>query len=211
MRTLARANKLILVGAGGGDPATVLGGAGTDSNPALSAAVDNSFLDFRLKFTGASGTSRGIYLKLTCSGGAGGEALRAKMVNSSDTPADTVNGSHTALEFGATAGNVTGQASAGRFTLSTPGRALGGTCAVIQADLNVPTSGTLANTSFMRFTAMGAGVAAVDTSAFFFTLDGVTANSGKLFRVAAPTTLAASLRVKIGSTTYFLPLYSAAA
>jgi hypothetical protein len=150
-------------------------------------------------------------MRLYMTAGAGGEAGRFYATNQSNTPADTVNGVHCSLGFGSSAGNVTGQGSAGRFTLHVPARTLGGTCSVLQADIDIPTSGDISNTSFLRCTGMGAGIAALDTSGYFFTIDGLTANTDKLFRIAAPGTLAASLRVKVNSTTYYLPLYSAQA
>lgn len=190
----------------------VLGGSGTSSSPLIDATASPNFLGFWVKSSAASGTARGIYMRLYVTAGAGGEAGRFYTTNESNTPADTVNGVHCSLSFGSSAGNVTGQGAAGRFTLHVPARSLGGTTAVIQADMDIPTSGALDGTAaFIRCTAMGAGVAAMDTSGYFFVIDGLTANTNKLLRAAAPGTLAASLRCKVGGTTYYLPLYSAAA
>jgi len=190
----------------------VLEGSGTSASPTTDATASPKFQSFYVKSSAASGTARGNYTRLYLTAGAGGEAGRFYTTVSSDTPADTVNGVHCSLSFGASAGNVTGLGTAGRFTLEVPGRSLGGTTAAIQAELWLETSAALGGTcSFIRCVADGAGKAAVDTSGFFFTLDGVTANTDKLFRVAAPGTLAASLRCKVGSTTYYLPLYSAPA
>jgi len=187
----------------------VLMGSGTAASPTTDSATDPKFMSFYVKSSFAGGTARGIYLRLYLTANAGGEAGRFYTTNSSNTPADTVNGVHCSLDFGASAGNVTGQGSAGRFTLSVPAsRTLGGTCAAIQADLDIDTSGALSNTSFIRCTAMGAGKAAVDDSGYFFSVDGLTANTGKMLRAAAPDTLYGSLRVKVNGTAYYLPLYT---
>ena len=90
-----------------------------------------------------------------------------------------------------------------------------GTNSSVQAEIYSDGSSSAPGSNMAFFRAVNAGdstgQAAVDTSGYFFAVDGLTANTGKLFRVAAPTTLAASLRVKVGSTVYYLPLYSAAA
>jgi len=190
----------------------VLAGGGTEASPVTDASTDPKFMSFYVKSSYAGGTARGLYLSLALTAGAGGEAGRFKTVVSSNTPADTVNGVHCGLEFGASAGNITGLGTAGRFTLMVPGRSLGGTTAAIQAELWLESSAALGGTcSFIRCVADGAGKAAVDTSGFFFSIDGLTANTDKLFRASAPGTLAASLRCKVGAVTYYLPLYSAAA
>jgi hypothetical protein len=190
----------------------VLGGSGTSTSPLTDATASPNFLGFWVKSSATSGTARGIYMRLYVTAGAGGEAGRFYTTVSSNTPADTVNGVHCSLDFGASAGNVTGLGTAGRFTLTVPGRSLGGTTAAIQAELWLETSAALGGTcSFIRCVADGAGKAAVDTSGFFFEIAGLTANTDKLFRASAPGTLAASLRCKVGGTTYYLPLYSAAA
>ena len=187
----------------------VLAGGGTEASPVTDTATDPKFMSFYVKSSYAGGTARGIYFYLALTGGAGGEAGRFKTVVSNNTPADTVNAVHCGLDFGASAGNVTGQGSAGRFTIQVPAsRTLGGTVAVLQADLETGASSVLSNTSFIRCTAMGTpGV--VDDYAYFFTIDGLTDADNHLFHAgAAPGTLTGSLRVKVNSTTYYLPLYA---
>ena len=203
-----------------GEPAmnpsnALLMGIGNSTVQPESSKADKNWLSFFLKSTATSGTSRGMYLRLYLPSNAGGEALRAFTTVSSATPADTVNGAHISLSFGASAGNVTGEGQALRGTFHLGNRSMTGTLAAIKAELwadgtSSDVGGTL---SFLRFSAGGnaTGVAKIDTSGFFFHVDGLTANSGKLLRVAAPTTLAASLRVLVGATTYYLPLYSAPA
>jgi len=192
----------------------VLMGLGTSSSQPETSTTDTNWMSFYLKSTGASGTSRGMYLRLYLSGGAGGEALRAFTTVSNAAPADTVNGAHISLNFGSSAGNVTGEAQAVRATFHLGNRTMTGTNAAINAEIYSDGSSSApgSNMAFLRMVNAGnaTGVAAVDTSGFFFAVDGLTANTGKMFVVTAPGTLAASLRCKVGSTTYYLPLYSAA-
>lgn len=90
-----------------------------------------------------------------------------------------------------------------------------GTFTGINVEFSIPTgwSGHLTNVihSMLRMGTSGAGIAEFDTSGYLMEIYGLSAGAGKLFRVAAPTTLAASFRVRVGATTYYLPLYSAAA
>jgi hypothetical protein len=190
----------------------VLIGSGTAASPTEDATASPKFMSFYVKSSAATGTARGNYTRLYLSGGAGGEAGRFYTTVSSNTPADTVNGVHCSLDFGASAGNVTGLGTAGRFTLQVPGRSLGGSTAAVQAELFLDTSAALGgNCSFIRMVADGAGKAAVDTSGYLFSIQGLTANTDKLFRVATPGSAAASLRCLIGGTPYYLLLATAPA
>jgi hypothetical protein len=192
----------------------ILMGLGTSTLQPADSQADKNWLSFYLKSSATSGTSRGMYLRLYLSGGAGGEALRAFTTVSNAAPADTVNGAHISLNFGTSAGNVTGEAQAVRATFHLGNRTMTGTNAAIKAEIysDGSSSDPGGNMAFLRMVNAGdsTGMAAVDTSGFFFCVDGLTANTGKMLRAAAPTTLAASLRVKVGATTYYLPLYSAA-
>jgi hypothetical protein len=194
----------------------ILMGIGTSSAQATDSNVDKNWLSFYLSSSGATGTTRGMYLRTYLTGGAGGEAIRAMNTVSAAAPVDTVNGAHISLNFGSSAGNVTGEGQAVRATLQLGNRSMTGTLAAVKAELwadGTSTDVASSQTSFMRFSLGGnaTGAAKVDTSGFFFTIDGLTANTDKLLRAAAPTTLAASLRCKVGATTYYLPLYSAPA
>ena len=188
----------------------VLGGGGTAASPVIDATADPKFLSFYVSSSATTGTARGMYMRLYTRNG--GEAGRFYTTCGDDTPSDTVNGVHCSLDFGASLGNITGLGTAGRFTLQVPGRSLTGTTAAVQAELWLNTSAALGGEcSFIRMVADGAGKAAVDTSGYLFSIQGLTANTDKLFRVTAPGTLAASLRCKVGAVTYYLPLYSAPA
>lgn len=110
-------------------------GCGKSDSYKADATADKNFKSFYLESSAPSGTARGEYLRLKLTGGAGGEALRAFCTVEDDTPADTVNGVHSSLNFGSSAGNVTGLGNALRATLHIPNRALGGTTSAIQAEI----------------------------------------------------------------------------
>lgn len=193
----------------------LLFGSGTTSAPVTAGTqADKNFIGWWLKTTATSGTTRGEYLRLYLSSGAGGEALRVFTTVENAAPADTVNGAHISLNFGSSAGNVTGEGQAVRATLHLGNRTMTGTIAAVKAEIwSDGASSDSSNAAFIRMSNGGnaTGIAAFDTNGFLFNIDGLTAGTGKLLRASAPATLAASLRVKVGATVYYLPLYSAAA
>lgn len=194
-------------------------GDGTSSAPVTKSAIDKNFIGYWFKNTAASGTTRGLYLRTYLTGGAGGEAARLFNTVESDTPVDTVNGVHASLSFGATTGNVVGEGQAIRGTLHLPNRSLGGTCAAVKAELwadgaSAAVGGIL---SFMRCSAGGTqgGIDKIDDSGNLLHIDGLTAGAAHLFRtgltaatINAATTCA--LRIRIGATTYYIPVATAA-
>ncbi len=198
------------------ETAAVLLGAGSSSSQISTASADKNFLGFWVSSSAASGTARGMYLRLYLTGGSGGEAVRAFTTVSNNAPADTVNGAHISLNFGASAGNITGLGTAVRATLHVPNRSLGGTAAAVQAELYTDGASSALGglTSFLRLVADGDGKAAIDTSGYLFELAGLTPATGKLCYVhtgTAPANTNGSLRVRIGGTAYYIMLYSAEA
>jgi len=115
-----------------------------------------------------------------------------------------------------TNGRVTGLASAVVAEMTMPGKALTtGNYAPLELELNLPTSFTTAAgtpTSFIYASAQGAAAAAFDTGGYVMNIQGLTAGAGKI--ITAGTTLGTaygSMRVRIGTTDYWIPLYAAEA
>lgn len=160
-----------------------LHGGGTSTYPLVYATAGN-FMSYYVSGSAASGTYRGLYQRLYLTGGAGGEAVRAYCTVSSNTPADTVNGVHASLSFGASAGNVTGAGNAARCTFHVPNRAITGTCSAINAELYADgtSSDVTGNLSFIRATLGGnaTGAAAVEDDCALLRIDGGTNASGNL-------------------------------
>jgi len=193
-------------------------GIGTSSGRAQANAASRNFLSFYFENFATSGDNRGMYLRLYHSGaGAGGEAARL-FTTVNNVAAGTAHGAHISLNFAST-GTVTGLGVASRNTLHIANQATqAGTMAATQAELYADGSDSaLAGTdaTMLRFIVDGHadGIANIvgASGATLFTVIGVAAGSdgvNSLFRSVAPTTLAASLKVKVGSTLYYLPLYS---
>lgn len=206
---------VIVDGQGGADGVGLLFSGGTAASPATTATADKNFLDFRVQSTATSGDSRGEYMRLYLAGaGVSGEALRA-FTTVSDVAAANAHGAHISLSLG-TSGTVTGQGIATRSTLHMPTTALASnvTMAAIEAEIwsdgstSDPGGSTLL--SFIRCNNGGdtTGAADVDDDAVVLDLQGFTSGSGNVFFVSAPQTLAASFRIRVGSTLYYVPLYS---
>jgi predicted RecA/RadA family phage recombinase len=209
----ARVADVVNFGAAAGAPAQgLLGGVGTNADPATTATADKNFLDFRVQSTATTGTARGIYVKLLLGAATGGEALRAFTECSSNTPVDTVNGAHITLQFGASVGNVTGLATAARCTLMIPSRSLTGTTAAVMAELwaDGASSTSGGRMSFLRACIGGnaTGAALLDDTAFLLELAGGANGSGNICDAAGnePTWSSAThkIRVCINGTTMYL-------
>ena len=205
---------LEITGQGGASNSCLLLGYGTEASPATTSTADKKFIEFRCENSATSGDNRLAYLRLYLSGaGGGGESLRA-MTTVNNVAAGTAHGAHISLSFG-TSGSLTGLGVAGRNTLHIPNDGTqSGTLAALQAEIY--SDGSLSDThgatevSFLRVVNDGNanGKADVEDDAFFFSAQGFADAAGNVFKTGAPTTLGASLRVKVGSTTYYLPLYT---
>jgi hypothetical protein len=207
-------------GAGLGNSGALLMGAGNSTTKVSVTNADKNFLSFYLENKATSGTNRGMYLREYISGaGGGGEAARI-FTTVNDVAADTVHGSHTSLNFAST-GTVTGQGIASRNTLHLADQTLATNVTLSAVEAEIWCDGTASDPgdalflSFFRVNLGGnaEGVAKVidSTKAVLFDIQGIAASAdgtNGLFRTNAPSTLAASLKVLVGSTLYYLPLYS---
>jgi hypothetical protein len=178
----------------------------------VTGEVNLSGGDFNIVTTSttASATVEPVVVSTTMSG-AGSVGGRAKFL----TTISAVMGSYTnALKgevvYGA-AGRTTGLGSAVLAEMTLSAGTTAGNYAPLELELNAPTgakTGTV--TSFIHASTQGAAVAEVDTNGVFFNLQGLTAGAGKM--LVAGTTLGTAyggLRVRVGSTNYWVPLYAA--
>lgn len=184
-----------------------------------SSTADKIFMNWRVTSTATSGDARAEYLRLYIAGaGGGGEALRA-FTTISDVAAANAHGAHISLNFAST-GTVTGQGIASRNTLHIPDVALTSnvTMSAVQAEIwsdgstSDPGGSTLL--SFFRAVNGGnsTGKADVDDDAVLFELNGFTAGAAKTFSTGTTAAWypAASLKIRVGSTLYYIPLGTAA-
>ena len=160
--------------------------------------------------TAASANVESVVVSTTMSG-AGSVGGRAKFL----TTINAVMGSYTnALKgevvYGAT-GRTTGLGSAVLAEMTLSAGTTAGNYAPLELELNAPTgakTGTV--TSFIHASTQGAAVAEVDTNGVFFNLQGLTAGAGKMLVAGATLgTAYGGLRVRVGSTNYWVPLYAA--
>lgn len=189
----------------------LLHGGGTATYPLVNSTSDAKFMSYYLKSSATSGTSRGMYLKLFLTANAGGEAIRAFTQVESNTPADTVNGAHLSLGFGASAGTVTGLGTGARMTLHIPDRAItAGTLAGGQSEVYMdgtsssPTATTLA---LHRFIVDGGDATAQNK--LTHVLDFVNLGSA-VFANQSSWSVSKVLKIKVNGTNYYLPLSTAA-
>ncbi len=193
-----------------------------DTYPVL-ATTSGNILDIRSKFSHTAGDARGIYNSMLLEGSAGGESLRTiTYVNSN---VDTARGAHISLDFEATAGGseCSGLGTALDCTLMIPDIASwepSGTYTALK--VGIYSWGTasdpqgMTELSFINISNDGHadGRADVDTDAFLLSLQGFTAGANDLFAtgltaatVNAATT--ASLKIRIGAVTYYIPIATA--
>lgn len=163
-------------------------GSGKSTSYKSTLVADKNFLSFYLGSAAVSGTSRGMYLRLYLTGGAGGEAARIFTTVSHNAPVDTVNGAHISLNFGSSAGNVTGLGTAVRATVHVPNRSLGGTGAALQAELYSDGSSSTIGGKWacVRLVNGGnaTGIAAIDDTAYALSFSGFTGGSGNMIGAA---------------------------
>lgn len=193
---------------------------GTSTAPVTKDTADMKFMAFYFDNGATSGDNRGMYLRLyhTGDGTGGGEALRCFTTVNANI--GTAHGAHLSLNFEATAGGseCSGLGVANRCTLHIPNVASWaptGTYAAIQAEIysdgaNSDPAG-MTDLSFFRVVNGGnaTGAADVDDDAYLFSIQGFTAGTGNMVYNDAPGTLAGALRIKVGSTPYWIGLYSA--
>jgi hypothetical protein len=112
------------------------------------------------------------------------------------------------VTYGAS-GRTTGLGSAFVAELTLSAGTSSGTYAPLEVELNLPASASTGTaTSFVHLSTQGANVAAMDTNGFLFNVQGLTAGSGKLLQTGGTfANPAATLKCRVGGTTYYLPLY----
>jgi hypothetical protein len=117
-----------------------------------------------------------------------------------------------------TGGKVTGLGSALCVEMKLPNESLGAgghyfplEIEHVSAGTSLVTAGSLGgnHTGFITMRASGDADGDFDDNGFLFTITGLTAGTGHLFHTDAATgTIAGSLRIGIGTTPYYIPLWS---
>lgn len=197
------------------NPATnaILHGVGSSTVPAPYAAADKNFLEYYLKNTSATGTARGLYLRLYhATAGADGEAARL-FTTVSDVGAANAKGAHISLSFG-TSGYITGEGVAARNTLHVPNSVMhaAGTYAAHEAEIthDGATGDASGVTQISLFRAVLSGnataLAKTDLKAALMTIEGNTIGAGKIVATKTAAAVSHTARILINGTPYYLML-----
>lgn len=196
--------------------------AGTAATPLASAVASTKFIQIYTKTTAttAGSETRSIYNRLELSGATtgGGESLRS-YTEIDGVAVGTAHGAHITLGLGesTTKGSVTGLGVGVRSQLILPDGAVaaGGTYAALQPEIYSfganSTPAAVTELSFIRVVNDGSteGIAAVDAKAFLFSLQGFAnagGGAGFVTTYASSPTFTKGLRVKVGSSTFYIPL-----
>lgn len=209
-------------------PTAIVLNVGTATYPVLSDAT-GQMLDIRTKFTSSAtgGDMRGMYLRTYAYGdpGAGSSVEAMRAFTSVYENITNAHGAHISLGFNASAGGTecSGLGVAVRGTVHIPNVASWaptGTLSAIQAELYSDGSNSdpagLTELSFIRVVSGGdaTGRDDVDDDAFLMSIQGLTAGAAHVFSTGLTAgtvagNLTASLKIKVGSTTYYIPLATA--
>jgi hypothetical protein len=160
--------------------------------------------------TATSGTYQPLVVDTTMSG-AGADGGRAKFAMSTNVALGSFSNALKAeVTYGA-AGRTTGLGSAFVAELSLSAGTSSGTYAPLELELNCASGASTGTTTSLIYASVnGTGAGTVDTNGVFMNIQGLTAGAGKML-VAGSTlgTAYGGLRVRVGATNYWIPLYSA--
>ena len=160
--------------------------------------------------TATSGTYQPLVVDTTMSG-AGADGGRAKFAMSTNVALGSFSNALKAeVTYGA-AGRTTGLGSAFVAELTLSAGTSSGTYAPLELELNCASGASTGTTTSLIYASVnGTGAGTVDTNGVFMNIQGLTAGAGKML-VAGSTlgTAYGGLRVRVGATNYWIPLYSA--
>ena len=188
--------------------------AGTSGAPITEDTAGMKFMSFYFDNGATSGESVGLYCRQYVTGAAGSGIAGRFFQSVTNVAGQDCRGGHISLEFGAT-GKVTGLGVALETTLHVPSGAgawAGGTYAslkvAIHSDAATSDPAGATEVSFIRIDNQGdaTGAADIDTDAFLMSLQGFTAGASDLFATGGDVAAAASLKIKIGATPYYILL-----
>ena len=171
---------------------------GTSADPIAVTTAQNISSSYGTT-SATTGDTRLVYDKLTFTSTGSGETIRAFSVVTGvgAATAGTINGAHVSTEIDRS-GIISGAANAVRATLGGTSTAPGGTVAVLQLDTNFASGVSLpATSSFMRVTDSGAGAGKVAN------LFNIASGTG-LLTTGTTGAVAGGIKIRVGSTTYYL-------
>jgi hypothetical protein len=170
---------------------------GTSSSPLAVTTASNIDASYATT-SAATGDTRLAYEKLTFTSTGSGETIRAYSVvtGAGAAAGGTINGAHISTKVD-TGGTISGAANALRATIGASVSTPGGTLAALQLDTDFASGTTVsADSAFIRVTDSG-------TAGKLTRLMNV-ASGTTLFTAGTTGTLAGGLKIRVGSTDYYL-------
>ena len=179
-----------------------IGGTSTDPIVASTASNISSFYGTASNTTG---DVRLNYSRLTFTSTGSGETFRAltRVTGANAATGGTINGAHISTAIN-TGGSISGAANAIRATIGAAVASPGGTLAALQLDTDFASGTTVsADSAFIRVTDSGAGTGKLTR------LMNIGSGTGVFTAATSSSTLAGGIKVRIGSSDYFLVVASA--
>ena len=181
-----------------------IGGTSTDPIAVTTASNISSFYGTT---SATTGDTRLNYSRLTFTSTGSGETLRAFSVvtGASAATGGTINGAHISMSV-STGGSISGAANALRATVGASVASPGGTLAALQLDTDFASGTSVsADSAFIRVTDSGAGAGKLTR------LMNIGSGTGVFTAATSSSTLAGGIKIRIGSSDYFLVVASAVA
>jgi hypothetical protein len=178
--------------------------SGTSTSPISVSTAGNISSSYGTT-SATTGDTRLVYDKLTFTSTGSGETLRAFSVVTGAPAATggTINGAHISMSV-STGGTISGAANALRATVGASVASPGGTLAALQLDTDFASGTTVsAASAFIRVTDSGAGAGKLTR------LMNIASGTGVFTAATSSSTLAGGIKIRIGSTDYFLVVASA--
>lgn len=198
-------NDIAALGTGAASKAVVLSSTGTYVGP---TAATTKFTWSVTSDSTDGGTSVEPFVHNTTMTGIGGVGGRARFeLDTNVALGSWSNALKAQAQYGA-AGKTTGLGSAFVAELILSAGTVDGTYAPLEIELGVPSGASTGTATSFIYMSVNDTPAAFDTAGYLFNIQGLTQNTNKVLKtgLTQAVTAAASIRVKIGATDYFIPL-----
>ena len=179
---------------------------GTSTSP-ITVTTAQNISSFYGSTSATTGDTRLNYSRLNFTSTGSGETIRAFSVvtGAGAAAGGTINGAHISMSV-STGGTISGAANALRATVGASVASPGGTLAALQLDTDFASGTTVsADSAFIRVTDSGAGAGKLTR------LMNIGSGTGVFTAATSSSTLAGGIKIRIGSSDYFLVVASAVA
>jgi hypothetical protein len=180
--------------------------SGTSTDPITVTTASNVSSSYATA-SNTTGDVRLNYSRLTFTSTGSGETARflTRVTGANAATGGTINGAHISTSIN-TGGSISGAANALRATIGASVAAPGGTLAALQLDTDFASGTSVsADSAFIRVTDSGAGAGKLTR------LMNIGSGTGVFTAATSSSTLAGGIKIRIGSSDYFLVVASAVA